>query len=433
MPIDYKQIYKPQPLGGETYTASYPGLYQTPIPPGNTPINPEPLPPGNTPTYPPVTIPPGEPPISPIGGSGGGGAQYDWEAPWSRPSWMPGSAYTWGEWPAGVDPSWVQQSWLRSPEWKAHAIWNPYWGYQDVHDINRLYSEAGGPVSWEDFQTWGLTQQPGPDWEQYFGPKTGNRAAASATDGGNFYENFPYPGEWNLASMIYSMFGLGLPTQVPQEWEWISDWARQFAETGMPTDVSEWWKAEQPLLEQRISDQTKQMYEQAGLTGMEWSSPLGRSIAEMTGRETSNLWAELAEKQLGLTEAAKARQMGAWPMLFGVGQGITGLTEAAKNRAMSAAGGLSGLGQQKVNLPMNVAHGLYSTGMGQTMLSQEDINRQMQEFLRLSPEASPWLQMLLSLSGGMQTGYAPQMYNPSTWTQLMNAFTSILPLLLMNQ
>jgi hypothetical protein len=415
MAIDFSKIYKAQPLP----TAFPPTAYASPRGGGQ---------------YPQVGLP-DTGATTPVGGTS---SAYDWEEPWDRPSWMPGGAYSVNQWPElGLDPSWVNQTWLRSPQWGGHVIWNPTYGWQDYPTVANMYKEAGGPVSWADFQNWGLTPQTDQNWASYFPGRTGDgtqsKTGASGY-GANIYENFPYPGEWDLASMIYSMFGLGLPTQIPEQWDWASDYAKQFAETGMPTDVSQWRESEQPLLEQRISDQTKQMYEQAGLTGMEWSSPLGRSIAEMTGRETSSLWADLAEKQLGLTEAAKSRQMGALPMLYGIGQGITGLAESAKNRGLSAAGGLTGLGQAKTVLPQQVAQGLYSTGIGQTGLSQEMINQQLQEFMRNAPENNPWLQMALMLAGGMQGGYAPQMYNPSIWTQLLNSSSSILPWLwMMNQ
>ncbi len=333
------------------------------------------------------------------------------------------------------------QEWLRDHRWGGHIMWNPTYGFQDYRTVAKLYD--GKEMSDEDFANLDLTAQHGPEWEQYFPERVGDYATrgggtgagtetttASGTDpyGGNIYGNFPYPPEWGIAGNVLSNFAMGLPTQIPQSWEDMLRYSQEWAEGGKPGDTSAWFEAQMPLLQRQIEDQSKELAEQYGMAGLGWSSPLQRSQTEMTGRASENLWAQAMTQQMGLDESAKARAMAALPMMFQGGAGIAGLSEAAKNRGMQAAGGLMGLGQQRANLPMQVAGGLERSGYGQTALSQADIDRQTAEWMRLLPENSPWLQYALGAGGQAgQSPYAYPQYNPSSQTQMMQMWSSMMP------
>jgi len=187
---------------------------------------------------------------------------------------------------------------------------------------------------------------------------------------------FPYPSELQTAGNVLSRFAYGLPT-----------------------DTSRWWEAEQPVLERKISDLAKQQAEQFGLAGLRWSTPLQRNITDITGRETANLWADLAEKQLGLTEAAK-------------------------NRGMQAAMALPGIAQQRFNMPMQWAQQLFGMGTGMQNIYQNALGRQYQDFLRMAPESNPWIRTAMSFLG-LPSNMAPVQYSPSLMSQILGLGTMI--------
>jgi hypothetical protein len=194
------------------------------------------------------------------------------------------------------------------------------------------------------------------------------------------------------------------PFPFPEQWQTASDVWTRFAE-GLPTDTGEWWEAQQAPFERRISDQAKQMAEQMGLGGLRYSTPMGHQIADITGRESANMWAGLADRQLGLTEAAK-------------------------NRGMQAAGGLAGLGQQYLNAPQDWAQRMYQMGAGMTGLGQQGLDRAYQDWGRMTPEQNPWFRQGMGFAG-MQNQMMPQQYQQGWLNQLMSGFGGILPLLLM--
>jgi hypothetical protein len=184
------------------------------------------------------------------------------------------------------------------------------------------------------------------------------------------------------------------PFPFPEQWQTASDVWTRFAE-GLPTDTGEWWEAQQAPFERRISDQAKQMAEQMGLGGLRYSTPMTHQIADITGRESADMWAGLADRQLGLTEAAK-------------------------NRGMQAAGGLAGLGQQYLNAPQDWAQRMYQMGMGMTGLGQQGLDRAYQDWMRMTPEGNPWFGYGMNFAGmPSQMGY-PQ-YQKSPIGQFLEA------------
>lgn len=327
----------------------------------------------------------------------------------------------------GLTPQNIAEEWYRNASWAPHQIWNPQYGFQDIKDIEKLYAAGGGLSSLTPQMEASFAGSKPAGWAPGGAGSTGGMGM---NYGGNIYQNWPYPGEWNTASQVASDFAWGLPTNIPETWKTGSELATQMATTGQPTDLSAWWEAQQPSFERRVSDLSKQATEAAGLRGNLWSSGLQRNITDIVGKESANLWSDFATQQLSADEAAKQRMLSGISQLYGFGQGETGLAESAKDRALSASGLLSNIGSLKAQLPQQVAQGLYSTGMGQTGLLQGDIDRQMQEYLRMAPENSPWLQYVASLAGGMQQPYAAQMYTPGFGTNMMNMFSSMLPYLL---
>lgn len=363
----------------------------------------------------------------------GGGQAYDPRGTFGTKPWT-----QWNYTTQGVDPAKMQEEWFRNSQWAPHQIWSEPYGFQDIKDIEKLYAGGQGLE--------GLT----PQMEQSFAgskpkgwqpnqPRGGQQGGVGqgmggyGVGGGSIYDSWPYPNEWNTASNVLSNFAMGAPTAIPQSWDEMLGHAQGWAEGGKPGSSSEWLQAQQPIMNRQIEDQAYQMAEQMGMGGLRWSSPLQGATTEAVGRANENLYGQAMGLQMGLDESAKARAMGALGPMFQYGQGVAGLAESAKNRGMGAAQGLMGLGQQKANLPMQVAQGMGQAGYGQTALGQSDIDRQIAEFMRMSPENSQWLQYAMQMMPGMQQPYATPQYQPSPWTQGLNAFAGALPWWMMNQ
>lgn len=366
----------------------------------------------------------------------------------------------WGDW--GGDYSNVNQTWWRDPAWDPHVAYNKYYGWQDWPTVTEMYGGAEGPVTWQDFKGWegqGMDRQLGPDWTKYGlggeGGDPGGTGGTGGTPGGfdweAFWKNFapgegwtdvpswgeagspygdqgtfPYPGEWGTAGDVYKNFAYGDPTQVPQEWETASGALTPMAQTGMPTTQDPWWKAMQPVVQRSIEDQAKESAEQFGLGGLRYSTPLQRNIVDIAGREMGQLGAQWTDRELQAQEAARQRQLTATGQLGTLGGGIAGLGESARDRALTSAGGLSNLGQQYFNAPMNWSQQMMGMGAGMQGLTDDALARQYQDYMRMTPENNPWLNMAMGF-GGMNTGgqFAQQQYNPSTFAQIMNMFSMI--------
>ena len=358
------------------------------------------------PLTPPQTQPQTQPPGYTTQTAGTPGYQTPWRPGGDTPvvDWSHSQ-----NWPGAGEN--VQQNWRRDPSWGGHVVWNPYWGFQDFPTIAQLYHEAGGPVTREQMMGWDLTQQPGPDWAQYYGdrqPGGGGGGGGTTGGGGIDWSNIDWSQIWggggdqDWGQGWMEGFQMGEPGAFPypQQWGTASDVFTRFAQ-GLPTDVSQWWEAQQGPMETRISDLSKQAAEEMGLGGLRWSTPLQRNITDITGRETANLWSQLAGTQLGLTEAAK-------------------------DRGMAAAGALTGLGQQYLNAPQDWAQRMYGMGAGMTGLGQQGLDRAYQDWLRMTAEQNPWLAQALGFSG-MQSQMVPQQYQPSFLSQLLGLGTSALP------
>ena len=296
----------------------------------------------------------------------------------------------------------VGQEWLRDPSWGGHVIWNKDLGWQDFPTMAEHYAGAGGPVTQEQMMGWGLTPQMGEDWREHYPDRQtkaerGWTPPGRGTLGGDMVGQ-PVTNEQGYAGG-YTM-PEPQPFPYPQQWGTASDVMTRFAQ-GLPTDAGQWWESQQAPFERRIEDQVKQMAEQMGLGGLRYSTPMTGQIADITGRESANLWGGLADRQLGLTEAAK-------------------------NRGMQAAGGLAGLGQQYLNAPQDWAQQMYGMGAGMTGLGQQGLDRSYQDWMRQTPEGNPWFQQGMGYSG-MPSQMTPQQYNPSFMSQLLGGVGNLIP------
>jgi len=174
-------------------------------------------------------------------------------------------------------------------------------------------------------------------------------------------------------------------------------------------------------------DQINQAAEQAGLSGTRWSSPLGRTAQDIAGRTMAKTGLEWTGREMDALEAARGRQMQGINQLQGFGAGEAQLGESARNRALSAAGGLQGLGQDYLQAPQDWAERLYGMGTGQYAQSQSALDKYYKDYMRMTPENNPWLQMAMGLTGESQS-------QPSQWTTgggIMDLIGPILSILAM--
>jgi hypothetical protein len=321
----------------------------------------------------------------------------------------------WTDWPEDVNQyidqagNWYRQGGQTGDKWPAHLVWNRRLGFQNYADVlNQM--KGGQPIGqwdltphmdwWEDYNIadWGLDPA-------NLGGAGGQGGQGGGTWTGNWQDYFTQPqGDWGQGwaggFQMPEQGAQGQGFQYPWQWGQASDVYSRFA-GGLPTSTEDWWQAQQAPFERTISDQAKQLAEQMGLGGLRYSTPMGYGIADITGRETGKLYGGLAERQLGLTEAAK-------------------------DRGMMAAGGLAGMGQQYLQAPQDWAQRMYGMGAGMTGLGQSALDRAYQDWSRTTPEMNPWLAQAMGFAG-MQNQMMPQQYQPSFLSQILGFGSGMLP------
>ncbi len=413
---------------------------------------------------------PSTPGMTPSTQATGGGGGYS--GGWTPPSnW--GAYNLWNQGSADYDPNefaWggaTPQDWWRSPDMAGGIIYNDYYGWQEADPVRDWYRQFQTAPTSQQFTGAGWNPQGAGttdvnSWQQYYpGRNTdagwqsqgytwdeaaqqwvqGGGGASGGTNplvdsGGNNspyvpsytpYSNDPYfttqelspqyPQEWDTASNVLSDFArTGMPTPVPNLWNLGGVGATNMASTGMPTSNEAWYQNAKQVAQTDIEDAIKQASEQANLRGIRWSTPLGRSAQDIAGRRMTELGAERESRELASLEAARGRQMGALDQMYQYGAGSAGLAESAANRGLSAAGQLPGVGSLYAQYPMQLAERAAGIGSGLQGAQQQEIQSLLQEFLRTTPEASPWLTYALQ-SVGMPFQSAPEMYQPSAFTQ----------------
>lgn len=180
----------------------------------------------------------------------------------------------------------------------------------------------------------------------------------------------------------------------PEQWQTATDIYNQFAETGMPTDVSGMSGALWDVYSVEAQRAAERQLERAGLMGTRFGTPVGRRVGEEFARAGERVHAEMLPWEFAAQEAARGRQMG-------------------------TAGGLTGLGGQYLYAPMNIAERMAGMGGRAQEAQRREIDPVYQNWLREQEENSPWLQYAMDFGGG-QVPYGPQMYEPGWSSQLMD-------------
>ena len=330
----------------------------------------------------------------------------------------------WGHAGQQVAPGTVQQDWFRDPSWGGHVVWNPQYGYQDYGDIEGRYSQAGAPVTQEQFGQWGLTPQfnPWQSYEQFAGRQTYGQQQAAQQGQGGFggrmeASGLPTPWQWGVTGDVLGNIAQGgANIGIPDIWRQGAQGLGQMMEGGMPTDVSGIYGAQLPIAQRYLEETGKGLAEQFGMGGMRYSTPFQARLMEETGRMGENLALSQAQAQIGAQEAARGRMMGAYGQGLGYGGGMAGLEAGNIGRQMQAANQLWGQGMGEVMYPMNVAQGM--AGLGQGMFNQQ--SQQINQMLN-----DPYLMAMLGMAGG--TGFAQPQYQPSPFTTGLNVFGATYP------
>ena len=337
----------------------------------------------------------------------------------TKTPWMKGS--TWGGW-------WKDAPWIPSTNRPSGIKWEDMTpeerkrilSQQDMWDIvtslpwqsnlgqfSQFDPERDLPPNWRE-----LIQQD-PTKERYLpiGQFSGGQSS------GQF--QFNYPWQWDLASSIYSQLAGGIQLPTPWQWTFGSNVLRGIAKTGLPVSQEPWYQRAKEVADIDIENAIANAAEQAGLTGLRWSTPLARTAQDVSGKIMARTGLEREARELAALEAARQRQLSALGQLFTYGQGQAGLTQAALQAQLQALSGLTGLGGMYAQLPLQVSDQM----MRQALIQQQ---------LQMNQMFPPWMQGMLELLGS-QPGYAPQMYQPSFLTQLMGIVPSVLPWILGGQ
>jgi hypothetical protein len=190
----------------------------------------------------------------------------------------------------------------------------------------------------------------------------------------------------------------------PSQWGEASDFWSKMLETGMPTDIEPWWKSQQQAAGVQIERAGKEAAEQFGLGGMRYSTPLGQQLGRI-GAETT---------------------AGIMPQYWGMGMQAQ---EAAKGRQMGAAQNLFGAGGEMARFPMEVGERMLGMGGEYQRQQMQSMYPMMQEWQRMTPEQSPWLQYGMGFPYG-QFGQMPQMYQQSPFGQALGVGAEVAPWLL---
>jgi len=294
---------------------------------------------------------------------------------------------------------------------------------------------------------------------------TGTTAATESTGYGLNNSGFLFPDEWSQVGDYWSKilgggdnkldgglvgggvvpnqggtgYGGGGKIQTPSSWTTGMEALTPMAQTGQPVSSDEWWSATQGVTNREIEDAIKNAAEQAGLGGMRWSTPLGYTAQDISGKYMGEATQQWADREMAAQEAAKQRQLEATNQLYQYGQGqyqmdkdALARRQAAANAAASAAryaeaqrtaqmnnaaSALMGLGGQKAGLGLDVTNAMYNMGTGMQSSQQNAIN---------SSYNNPYMtyanQYLASQPSGQQ-----QTYQPSTASNVLGAVTSAAP------
>jgi hypothetical protein len=186
----------------------------------------------------------------------------------------------------------------------------------------------------------------------------------------------------NLASMTVET---GLATQDPAAWLQALQTAGSMADSGLSVDQDPWYQQAKEVAQRDITRSIQEAAEQAGLSGMRWSTPMGRQAQDITAERMGEVGLEWTNRELAAQEAARQRMLEGSSQLFNIGQGQAGLDEAAAGRQIQGtsqllqAGEAERAAQEAARQRMLTANEqLYNVGAGKAGLGEAAAGRQME-------------------------------------------------------
>jgi len=287
------------------------------------------------------------------------------------------------------------------------------WGGAAPRTSVQAYGGAiPGPVSGPPVNDW--------NWESQGSPAGGGQLPPAQENAGYGLtgSGFLFPEGWSQSASALGRLGRE-PIETPSAWTTGLDTLNPMAGTGMPTSSDAWWAATQGTTNRTIEDAIKNAAEQAGLGGMRWSTPLGYTAQDISGKYMGEAAQQWADREMAAQEAARQRQLEATGQLYQYGQGQYQIDkdEFARRRAGAAAAG--NLADKQTNLALRVLPMMF--GMGNTMQGQE----------QGSIDASynnPYARMAQGYLAGQPSGQQ-QTYQPSFGANMMGALGAAAPFL----
>lgn len=357
------------------------------------------------------------------------------------------------KWKTSGDPGSpnVNQNWWFNEDWGQlngeDAVYNKYWGFQPFGQVRDLYRGATGPVSNEDFEKWGL-QSGGYNFPGWWGGGTGGddltpldenewnggyddetvKKYTEGYDSGQGYRDtlsaIQLPQEWEQArSVLGDVMGGGFTRDDPAAWGTAINAATDLAGTGGRADLDPWYQSAKGVAQTDIQDSIKEAAEQAGLGGMRWSSPLGRSAQDIAGRRMESFASDYLGKELAANEAAQNRRLSASSLLGTLGGQQAGLQNEDIQNILGATGMAGTQGSNITNYITGLAG--QANEMGTQVQNQENeyLKSLYSDYMRsMAPENNPYLQLAGGYAG---TPGVPQTYGQSGWGSLLGGLGSL--------
>lgn len=197
--------------------------------------------------------------------------------------------------------------------------------------------------------------------------------------------------------------------QTPGAWTTGLEALNPMSQTGMPTSADEWWAATQDVTNRNITDAIKNAAEQAGLGGLRWSTPLGQTAQDISGKYMGEASQQWADRAMQAQEAARQRQLEATGQLYQYGQGQYQMQQDEFKRRMMAAQAAGNADRYKTDLALRVLPMIF--GMGNTAQDSE------QQAINASYN-NPYMNYANQFLGN-QPNMQPQTYQPSAFTNAL--------------
>lgn len=345
-------------------------------------------------------------------------------------------------WSTGDEANKIKQNWWSSPDWNTignseATVYNPEYGWQPYEDVanfyRNYYDATGAAPNWDQLTSSNPWQANmafpgyGGDGGGGGGGDVNSYAWGSGYDNPQYqtyqdYSGDPYggmntmwtPPEWDTAGNMFSSWATNPEAGLagnPSLGYGVNSYANMIDNQGQSTNWAPQYEAAKKAAQYDVNTEIDNAAEKAGLGGMRWSTPLGRTAQDIAGKYSSQLGSQFATNQMNAEEAARARQLQATAGLTGIGQGLNA-------NQMSGAQQLAGLGTTKSQYPLQVAQQSWNMGQDQYKNAASADQQTYQDYLRsMAEENNPWLSQIYSMAN--QSG-VPKTYTPGGCTQFLN-------------